>query len=150
MQERLRRALLVIGTPRGSGKGARWLLRSLIAVGLVLVVGVGAFVWWVVRVGPYADACGPSITSSGSVARSVNIACALEAPHIDGTFAEWTDGTSHPIPEAAGIQNALDSLGHPNARNFKPAQLMDTSLIEEIRKSGFIDKLYGRAPKNER
>ena len=56
----------------------------------------------------------------------------------------------YPIPEAAGIQNALDSLGHPNARNFKPAQLVDTSLIEEIRKSGFIDKLYGRAPKNER
>jgi ABC-type nitrate/sulfonate/bicarbonate transport system substrate-binding protein len=56
----------------------------------------------------------------------------------------------YPIPEVAGIQNALDSLGHPNARNFKPAQLMDTSLIEEIRKSGFIDKLYGRAPKNER
>lgn len=56
----------------------------------------------------------------------------------------------YPIPEAAGIQNALDSLGHPNAKNFKPAQLMDTTLIEEVRKSGFIDKLYGRAPKNER
>jgi NitT/TauT family transport system substrate-binding protein len=56
----------------------------------------------------------------------------------------------YPIPEAAGIQNALDSLGHPNARNFKPAQLIDSSLIEEVRKSGFIDKLYGRAPKNER
>jgi NitT/TauT family transport system substrate-binding protein len=56
----------------------------------------------------------------------------------------------YPIPEAAGIQNALDSLGHPNARNFKPAQLIDSSLIEEVRKSGFIDKLYGRAPKNDR
>jgi ABC-type nitrate/sulfonate/bicarbonate transport system substrate-binding protein len=56
----------------------------------------------------------------------------------------------YPIPEAPGIQNALDSLGHPNARNFKPAQLMDTSLINEVRKSGLIDKLYGRAPKNER
>lgn len=56
----------------------------------------------------------------------------------------------YPIPEAPGIQNALDSLGHPNARNFKPAQLMDSSVIEEIKKSGFIDKLYGRAPKNER
>jgi ABC-type nitrate/sulfonate/bicarbonate transport system substrate-binding protein len=56
----------------------------------------------------------------------------------------------YPIPEAAGVQNALDSLGHPNARNFKPAQLIDSSLIEEVRKSGFIDKLYGRAPKNER
>ena len=56
----------------------------------------------------------------------------------------------YPIPEAAGIQNALDSLGHPNARNIKPGNVIDTSLLEEIRKSGFIDKLYGRAPKNER
>ncbi len=56
----------------------------------------------------------------------------------------------YPIPETNGIQNALDSLGHPNARNVKPAALMDTSVLEEVRKSGFIDKLYGRAPKNER
>jgi ABC-type nitrate/sulfonate/bicarbonate transport system substrate-binding protein len=56
----------------------------------------------------------------------------------------------YPIPEINGVQNALDSLGHPNAKNFKPASLIDTSLVEEARKSGFIDKLYGRAPKNER
>ena len=56
----------------------------------------------------------------------------------------------YPIPEAAGIQNALDSLGHPNARNVKPASVIDVSILEEVRKSGFIDKLYGRAPKNER
>ena len=56
----------------------------------------------------------------------------------------------YPIPEVAGIQNALDSLGHPNARNIKPANVMDTSLLEEVRKSGCIDKLYGRPPKNER
>ncbi len=56
----------------------------------------------------------------------------------------------YPIPESSGVQNAIDSLGHPNARSVKPAAVMDTSIIEEIRKSGFIDKLYGRAPKNER
>ena len=56
----------------------------------------------------------------------------------------------YPIPEASGIQNALDSLGHPNARNVKPAGVMDSSLIEEVRKSGFIDKLYGRAPMNQK
>jgi NitT/TauT family transport system substrate-binding protein len=54
----------------------------------------------------------------------------------------------YPIPELAGIQSALETLGHPNARNVKPANLMDTSIIEEIKKSGFIDKLYGRPPKN--
>ena len=56
----------------------------------------------------------------------------------------------YPVPEVAGIQSALDSLGHPNARNVKPASVIDTSIIEEIRKSGFIDKLYGRPPMNER
>jgi sulfonate transport system substrate-binding protein len=50
-----------------------------------------------------------------------------------------------PIPETNGIQSVLDSLPHPNARNVKPASLMDTSILEEIKKSGFIDKLYGRA-----
>jgi hypothetical protein len=54
----------------------------------------------------------------------------------------------YPLPEPIGIQNALDSLAHPNARTVKPASLMDTSILEEIRKSGFIDKLYGRPPKN--
>jgi hypothetical protein len=27
----------------------------------------------------------------------------------------------------------------------KPASVMDPSILEEIKKSGFIDKLYGRA-----
>ncbi len=53
----------------------------------------------------------------------------------------------YPIPEPIGIQNALDSINHPNARNVKPAEVMDTSILEEIKKSGFIDQLYGRGPK---
>jgi hypothetical protein len=51
----------------------------------------------------------------------------------------------YPVPEPNGVQSALDSLTHPNARTTKPASLMDTSIMEEIKKSGFIDKLYGRA-----
>jgi len=54
----------------------------------------------------------------------------------------------YPVPDANGIQGALDSLAHPNARTVKTASLMDASIVEEIRKSGFIDKLYGRAPEN--
>ena len=50
----------------------------------------------------------------------------------------------YPVPESNGVQNALDSLIHPNARATKPASLMDTTIIEEIKKSGFIEKLYGR------
>ena len=49
-----------------------------------------------------------------------------------------------PVPEPNGIQSMLDSLPHPNARNVKPASVMDTSILEEIKRSGFIDKLYGR------
>lgn len=51
----------------------------------------------------------------------------------------------YPVPEPNGVQNVLESLPHPNAKTIKPAQLVDTSILEEIRKSGFIDKLYGRA-----
>ena len=50
-----------------------------------------------------------------------------------------------PVPEANGIQSALDSLTHPNAKTTKPSSLMDTSMLDEIKKSGFLDKLYGRA-----
>lgn len=55
-----------------------------------------------------------------------------------------------PIPDANGVQGAINSLTHPNARTVKPANLIDTSLMEDIRKSGFIDKLYGRPPKNDK
>ena len=51
----------------------------------------------------------------------------------------------YPVPEPNGIQSVLDSLTHPNAKTTKPQSIMDTSILEEIRKSGFIDKLYGRA-----
>ena len=50
-----------------------------------------------------------------------------------------------PVPEPNGIQSAMDSLSHPNAKTLKPAALMDTTILEEIKKSGFIDKLYRRA-----
>ena len=51
----------------------------------------------------------------------------------------------YPVPEANGIQSVLDSLSHPNAKTTKPQNIMDTSILEEIRKSGFIDRLYSRA-----
>jgi len=50
----------------------------------------------------------------------------------------------YPLPEPNGMQSVLDSLPHPNARNAKPANFMDTSILEELKKNGFIDKLYGR------
>jgi ABC-type nitrate/sulfonate/bicarbonate transport system substrate-binding protein len=51
----------------------------------------------------------------------------------------------YPIPETKGIQTALDSLLAPKARGARAEDFMDSSLMEEIKKSGFIDRLYGRA-----
>jgi NitT/TauT family transport system substrate-binding protein len=50
----------------------------------------------------------------------------------------------YPIPELKGVQAALDSImtakdKHPQAKDF-----IDTSLAEEIKKSGYIDRLYGK------
>lgn len=51
----------------------------------------------------------------------------------------------YPLPEAKGMQAAIDSLGVPKARGVQAKDLMDTTLLEEIRKSGYIDRLYGRS-----
>jgi NitT/TauT family transport system substrate-binding protein len=51
----------------------------------------------------------------------------------------------YPVPEPNGVQNVLDSLTHPNAKATKPQSIIDAAPLEEIKKSGFIDKLYGRA-----
>jgi hypothetical protein len=48
------------------------------------------------------------------------------------------------VPEPKGIQTALDFLSNPKARGVRAEEFMDTSLMEEIKKSGFIEKLYGR------
>jgi hypothetical protein len=48
------------------------------------------------------------------------------------------------VPEVNGVQSVLDSLPSANAKTAKPAQLIDASILEELKKSGFIDKLYGR------
>ncbi|HEY1374359.1 MAG TPA: ABC transporter substrate-binding protein [Candidatus Binatia bacterium] len=50
----------------------------------------------------------------------------------------------YPLPEINGVQSVLDSLPSANAKMAKPAQLIDASILEELKKSGFIDKLYGR------
>jgi ABC-type nitrate/sulfonate/bicarbonate transport system substrate-binding protein len=50
----------------------------------------------------------------------------------------------YPVPEPKGIQTALDFLSNPKARGVRAEEFMDTSLMEEIKKSGFVEKLYGR------
>lgn len=48
-----------------------------------------------------------------------------------------------PAPEVHGIQNVIDSLATPKAKGARAEDFMDTSLMEEIRKSGFMDRLSG-------
>jgi hypothetical protein len=50
----------------------------------------------------------------------------------------------YPIPETKGVQAVLDSLPNPKTKGAKAADFMDTSLLEEIKASGYVDKLYGR------
>lgn len=50
----------------------------------------------------------------------------------------------YPVPEPKGIQTALDFLPNPKARGARAEEFMDTTLMEEIKRSGFIEKLYGR------
>jgi hypothetical protein len=49
-----------------------------------------------------------------------------------------------PSPETRGIQNVIDSLPMPKARGAKAEDFLDTTLMEEIRKSGFMEKLTGK------
>jgi ABC-type nitrate/sulfonate/bicarbonate transport system substrate-binding protein len=46
-----------------------------------------------------------------------------------------------PSPESRGIQNVIDALPTPKARGAKAGDFMDTTLMDEIRKSGFMEKL---------
>ena len=48
----------------------------------------------------------------------------------------------YPIPELKGIQAALDSILTSKDRNPQAKDFVDTSLMEEIKKSGYIDRLY--------
>jgi NitT/TauT family transport system substrate-binding protein len=48
-----------------------------------------------------------------------------------------------PLPENRGIQNVIDSLPTPKARGARAEDFTDASLMEEIRKSGFMEKLHG-------
>jgi NitT/TauT family transport system substrate-binding protein len=48
----------------------------------------------------------------------------------------------YPIPEVKGVQAALDSIATAKDRNPQAKDFIDTTLMEEIKKSGYIDKLY--------
>jgi ABC-type nitrate/sulfonate/bicarbonate transport system substrate-binding protein len=49
-----------------------------------------------------------------------------------------------PTPELRGIQNVLDSLPSPKARGARAEDFIDATLMDEIRKSGFVERLQGK------
>ena len=49
-----------------------------------------------------------------------------------------------PAPEPKGVQAVLDSVKTPNSKITFAKDVMDTSLMDEIDKSGYIAKLYGK------
>jgi ABC-type nitrate/sulfonate/bicarbonate transport system substrate-binding protein len=47
-----------------------------------------------------------------------------------------------PLVPPAAVQTMLDFATHPGAKTAKPESFIDNSILAEIGKSGFVDKLY--------
>jgi NitT/TauT family transport system substrate-binding protein len=64
-----------------------------------------------------------------------------DAEAVEGTYKFFADRlTRSPRTELEGIKNILASIG---AGQRNPAEFVDMSLIDEIEKEGFVQKLYG-------
>jgi NitT/TauT family transport system substrate-binding protein len=70
----------------------------------------------------------------------------IEEPQIAKGVYERIAGSlrEFPIPETKGVQAALDSIATAKDRNPQAKDYMDTTFIEEIKNSGYIDRLYGK------
>lgn len=49
-----------------------------------------------------------------------------------------------PTPEPRGIQNVIDALPTPKAKGAKAEDFIDATLMDEIRRSGFVERLQGK------
>ena len=47
-----------------------------------------------------------------------------------------------PLVPPAAVQTMLNFATHPGAKTAKPEMFIDNSILTEIGKSGFVDKLY--------
>ena len=52
--------------------------------------------------------------------------------------------SSRPIPEVKGVQAVLDSIRTPKSKITSASDVIDGSVVEEIDRSGYIAKLYGK------
>ena len=48
----------------------------------------------------------------------------------------------YPVPEPKGVQAALDSVSTAKDRNLQAQDYIDSTVVEEIKNSGYIDRLY--------
>jgi len=75
-----------------------------------------------------------------AVLRESNSDAEVVGPLYDRLAKSFRD---FPTPEPRGIQNVIDALPTPKAKNAKAEDFIDATLMDELRKSGFIERLSG-------
>ena len=66
-----------------------------------------------------------------------------DADDLDETYRTFLSAWEKvPYVSAAGVQTLLNFANNPAAKTAKPEQFIDNSMLAELEKSGFIDKLY--------
>jgi ABC-type nitrate/sulfonate/bicarbonate transport system substrate-binding protein len=65
---------------------------------------------------------------------------AEQARFVYDEYAELLD--EMPVPKEKGFQAVLDQESDPKAKNFKPADFVDLSFLNEIDRGGRIEKIY--------
>jgi ABC-type nitrate/sulfonate/bicarbonate transport system substrate-binding protein len=76
-----------------------------------------------------------------AVLRESNSEAEIVGPLYERLVKSFRD---FPTPEARGIQNVIDSLPTPKAKGARAEDFSDSTLLEEIRKSGFLERLQGK------
>ena len=49
-----------------------------------------------------------------------------------------------PVPDEKAVQTALDSIGTARAKQGQAKDFIDSTLLEDIKKSGFVERIYGK------
>ena len=76
-----------------------------------------------------------------AVLRESNSDAEVIGPLYDRLVKSFRD---FPTPEPRGIQNVIDALPTAKAKSAKAEDFIDETLLEDIRKSGFVERLQGK------
>ena len=76
-----------------------------------------------------------------AVLRESNSDAEVVGPLYDRLAKSFRD---FPTPEPRGIQNVIDALPTPKAKSAKAEDFIDATLLDELRKSGFVERLQGQ------